>query len=203
MTGAYAQEQCPQPLGNADQTGYTATDSDDVFFLLDVNHPAKCDGTVSQLSYCVYNPQRDVGNRLHEAFVAVFTQTASSGTYTKRSEFVTLSQMNNNIDNSFVFDCFTVAVTYDVQEGDVFGVCQINPSGSRRLLNVVGTEGPQNTSLYVAQTTNGDCMQTNEVDINGGGGNFMQAYVLHIHANIATSKILYTPSYTDILILCF
>ena len=186
VASAYAQEQCPQPLGNADRNTYARTDDD--LFLLDVDHPAECDGTVEQLRYCVYRPSNAL-NPTHEAYVAVFRQNISADVFVRVSDFVTLQQENRDIDMSFVFDCFTVAVGFsDIQEGDVFGVCQINPSGvSRRLLNVVGTGGPQNSSLY-AEDSDENCIQLSQVNTSTGVGGLQQTYVLHIYANVSTGK---------------
>ena len=179
-------EQCSQPLGNGDQTEYTRTNDD--LFLLDVDHPAQCDGTVESLSYCVYRPSMRNNNPNHQAFVALFRPN-SSDVYTRVSPFTTLSQSDNDIGNSGFFGCFTCEIPEDispllVQAGDVLGVCQIEPDGSTRILNVVGTAAPNSSPLY-ATSANDDCM-TSELSSNVRLQDLtiMESYALQVYANI-------------------
>ena len=181
-------EQCSQPLGNGDQTEYTRTNDD--LFLLDVDHPAQCDGTVDSLSYCVYRPSMRSNNPNHQAFVALFRPNSSNvNLYTRVSPFTTLSQPDDDIGNNGFFGCFTCEISEDispllVQAGDVLGVCQIEPGGITRILNVVGTAAPNSSPLY-AISANDDCM-TSEISstVRLQDLTRMENYALQVYANI-------------------
>ena len=188
-TGVHAQ-QCSQPLGNSEQTEYTRTNDD--LFLLDVDHPAQCDGTVDSLNYCVYrrppsgNSFTDGFDFPFQAFAAVF-RPEPNDVYTRVSNFTTLSQSQLDIDDPGFFGCFDQAVPLTVQTGDVLGVCQVDAAFGLGRLNVIGTGAPSGNSLYVANANMncGNMDQTLSVNIEDGSLQAMDGYVMHIHSNIS------------------
>ena len=205
MPPSPSQESCS--LGTETQERYTRTHDD--LFLLDVNHPAQCDGTVESLSYCVYRRRSidilsDFINFPFQAFAAVFRPEAN-GVYTRVSNFTTLSQDQFDIDGTGFFGCFDQAAPLTVQTGDVLGVCQVDAGSFIGRLNVIGTGAPSGNSLYVANASMncGNMDQTLSVNIEDGSLQAMDGYVMHVHANISGKSKHYCTAVMIVLILAY
>ena len=189
--------QCSEPLGNADQTNYTAVDND--IFILDLDHPAQCDGTVENVSYCAYRPSPSSSLfasqfffSLFRAYLAVF-RIQENDVYARVTEFARFSPSQLITTELDDFWCFEQSgqTPLTVQTGDVLGVCQVDPGLFFRRLNVIGTGAPSGNSLYVAEADM-DCDRTLSVNIEDGSFQILEGYVMHLHANIMISKYNYT-----------
>ena len=189
--------QCSEPLGNADQTNYAAVDND--IFILDLDHPAQCDGTVENVNYCAYrlSPSSSLFPSqfffsLFRAYLAVF-RIQENGVYARVTDFARFSPsqlITTELDDFWCFEQSGQAPV-TVQTGDVLGVCQV-PGLFFRRLNVIGTGAPSGNSLYVANAGMdcGNMDQTMSINIEDGSLQAMDGYVMHVHANIKISKYI-------------
>ena len=182
-----SQSQCPNPMGTNDETQYT--DVRDEKFYLNTDRPASCSGTIDRLRYCYYRPTEAnfIRGDRYSVTVAVYRRMShNNGSifYERVSDMLsTITRRRSEIDFDREFECFDQALgsDFDVEEGDVFGVCIVDSRDEffydRRELDVVG------------EASGYSLMQMN--DVSGCDHTMIPSSVLGSQLSIVDSRILH------------
>lgn len=109
-------------------TGYEPAEIPQYTFFLNANSSAKTNGSISTITFCFFQP-RNLTQNFYQATVGIYRQKDGGITYSLLNSFIltkTLISLTNN-SNSNTSDplCEKISIqSMEVQEGDVFGVCQ-------------------------------------------------------------------------------
>ena len=153
-------------------------------------HPAQCNGTVTSGRYCYYEPNNKQDNRVYYAIVAIYRPMNSSQLhYTKVSDMFSVSRTGREISSGF--ECVSVNLPgpFDVEVGDVVGVCIFNPSGgSRRQLDLVGESSNDSDTLMGTENAGGCGLDSIPTMISMNQLSSSGSRILHVYSNITSNS---------------
>ena len=185
-------QQCPGPIGTNRQTAFTVDRTH--MFYLNTAAPAPCSGTVTRFRYCYYKPPSDDIVNNHRATLAVYRkENFENGSfyYERVSNMDTISRSRSNVNNNGNFECCNRNnPDFDIEAGDVIGVCIFDPDGNnRRQLDLVGQT---NGSSLLGRSADGCSRTTIPSSISSNQLSVISQRILHIYAVITSmSKLKY------------
>ena len=122
-------------------------------FYLNTQHPAQCNGTITQFNFCYYRSTLYAAS--YDFTFAVFRRS-SLETYINVSEAFTTGRTVANLDGTFACKTFSVN-DIPVQADDVIGVCIYDPPDNAEPVRISRTDYTNRWQIdMVGQTTGSD-----------------------------------------------
>ena len=187
-------QQCPGPIGTNNKTAFTVDRTH--MFYLNTAAPAPCSGTVARFTYCYYRPPSNEIVNNHYATVAVYRkENFENGSfyYARVSDMDVIRRRKSQVNDNGNFDCLDLNnPDFEVEAGDVVGVCIFDPDGpggNRRQLDLIGQ-----TSGYslMGRSADGCSRTTIPSTISSSQLSVISQRILHIYADITgMSKLKY------------
>ena len=180
-------------IGSTSQEAFSRGGNDSHLYL-NTNRPALHNGTVTNWSYCYYEPSdKNCDNRYIASF-AVYRRDGTDSQYVKASETLTISVSDNELGSfevvdSIVCNVFSPNITITVRIGDVLGACIQNLSSTEDC-NIIGEDAEGHSLL---RTTNYVCSDgqdgiTLPMTVALVALDNVSSSILHLFGNITDSE---------------
>ena len=191
-------QQCGTIGRTSDSHGSNSEDNE---FYINIGDPADCDGQITSISYCFYDPPQTENE--YVATLAVYRLQGQGGrVYANVSSTIILRKTQAEVQaelgsNNFVCSQLTLDQPIAIQSNDVLGACVVNPQadGNTYRLDLVGKRGDVDSDLLRAEIAPASCTDTStpaniDFDIlDQMGQDVTTSRALHLHANIG--NVLY------------